>query len=99
MRTGRSKSMTLTRTVTELAEYLGGVVQGDGAVRISGLGTLETAGPDALTFLANPKYAAKVSQTSAGVVLMAPGGESYGRTAIFVNNPYLGFAKLLTLFY
>jgi len=91
--------MTQSRTVTELAEYLGGVVQGDGSALISGLGALETAGPDALTFLANPKYAAKVAETSAGAVLMAPGGERYGRTAIEVANPYLGFAKLLTLFY
>jgi UDP-3-O-[3-hydroxymyristoyl] glucosamine N-acyltransferase len=91
--------MTQTRTVTELAGYLGGTVQGDGAHVISGLGTLETAGPDALTFLANPKYAAKVAETSAGAILMVPGGERYGRTAIEVANPYLCFAKLLTLFY
>ncbi|MFA7402862.1 MAG: UDP-3-O-(3-hydroxymyristoyl)glucosamine N-acyltransferase [Pelobacteraceae bacterium] len=91
--------MTQSRTVTELADYLGGVVQGDGSVVISGLGALESAGPDALTFLANPKYASKVAETSAGAVLMAPGGERYGRTAIEVANPYLGFAKLLTLFY
>ena len=91
--------MALKRTVTELAGYLGGVVQGDGDVLISGLGALETAGPDALTFLANPRYASKVAETSAGAVLLAPGGERYGRTAIEVANPYLGFAKLLTLFY
>ena len=91
--------MTRTRTVKELADYLGGVVQGDGTVEISGLGSLETAAPDAVTFLANPRYAAKVAETSAGAVLMAPGGERYGRTAIEVANPYLGFAKLLTLFY
>ena len=91
--------MKLSRTVSELAGYLGGVVQGDGATLISGLGTLETAGPDELSFLANPKYAAKVAETSAGALLMAPGGERYGRTAIEVVNPYLGFAKLLTLFY
>lgn len=91
--------MTLARTVKELADYLGGVVQGDGEVLISGLGALETAGPDAVTFLANPRYASKVAETSAGAVLMAPGGERYGRTAIEVANPYLGFAKLLTLFY
>ncbi|MFZ2949351.1 MAG: UDP-3-O-(3-hydroxymyristoyl)glucosamine N-acyltransferase [Desulfuromonadaceae bacterium] len=91
--------MTQSRTVTELADYLGGVVKGDGTALISGLGALETAGPDALTFLANPKYAAKVAETSAGAVLMVPGGERYGRTAIEVANPYLGFAKLLTLFY
>jgi UDP-3-O-[3-hydroxymyristoyl] glucosamine N-acyltransferase len=91
--------MTLTRTVKEIADYIGGVVRGDGALEISGLGTLETAGPDALTFLANPKYASKVAETSAGAVIMPPGSERYGRTAIEVSNPYLGFAKLLTLFY
>ena len=91
--------MTLSRTVTELAKFLGGVVQGDGAVLISGLAALENAGPESLTFLANPKYASKVAETSAGAVLMLPGGDRYGRTAIEVSNPYLGFAKLLTLFY
>ncbi|MEI7816707.1 MAG: UDP-3-O-(3-hydroxymyristoyl)glucosamine N-acyltransferase [Desulfuromonadales bacterium] len=91
--------MSQTRTVTELAEHLGGTVQGNGATMITELGALETAGPDALTFLANPRYASKVAETSAGAVLMAPGGERYGRTAIEVANPYLAFAKLLTLFY
>jgi UDP-3-O-[3-hydroxymyristoyl] glucosamine N-acyltransferase len=91
--------MTRTRTVSELADYLGGVVQGDGTAVITGLGTLETAGPDTITFLANPKYASKVAETSAGAILMAPGGQRYGRTAIEVANPYLCFAKLLTLFY
>lgn len=91
--------MTQTRTVKEIADFLGGSVQGNGDTVIAGLGTLETAGPLALTFLANPRYAAKVAETAAGAVLMAPGGERYGRTAIEVANPYLGFAKLLTLFY
>lgn len=91
--------MPTTRTVAELAEYLGGVVRGDAMVTISGLAPLESAGPDKVTFLANPRYAAKVSETGAGAVLMAPGGEGYGRTIIETNNPYLGFAKLLTLFY
>jgi UDP-3-O-[3-hydroxymyristoyl] glucosamine N-acyltransferase len=40
-----------------------------------------------------------VADTGAGAVLMAAGGESYGRNVIEVANPYLGFAKLLTLFY
>ncbi len=91
--------MTHPRTVTELADFLGGVVQGDGTVLISGLASLESAGPETLTFLANPKYASKVAETAAGAVLMAPGAERYGRTVIEVANPYLGFAKLLALFY
>jgi len=91
--------MQQSKTVKELADYLGGTVRGDETVRIGGLAPLETAGPDTITFLANPKYAAKVAQTKAGAVLMAPGGESFGRNVIEVANPYLGFAKLLTLFY
>lgn len=91
--------MSLYRTVAELAEYLGGTVVGDGQVRINGLAPLEAASADKITFLANPKYAGKVAETGAGAVLMAPGGERYGRTVIEVPQPYLGFAKLLTLFY
>lgn len=87
------------KTLRELAEYLGGIVLGDEAFLVDGLAPLESAGPDKITFLANPKYAAKVAETAAGAVLMAPGGEAYGHNVIEVANPYLAFAKLLTLFY
>jgi len=91
--------MIQTKTLQELADYLGGTVRGDAALAVNGLAPLETAGPDKVTFLANPKYAAKVAETKAGAVLMAPDGEAYGRNVIELANPYLGFAKLLTLFY
>lgn len=91
--------MQPTKTLKELAEYLNGTVRGDGTCRVNGLAPLEAAGADKITFLANPKYAAKVAETGAGAVLMAPGGESYGRNVIEVANPYLAFARLLTLFY
>lgn len=91
--------MADTKTLKELAEYLGGVVRGDESCRISGLAPLEMAGPDKITFLANPKYAAKVAETGAGAVLMAAGGESHDRNVIEVANPYLAFAKLLNLFH
>ncbi len=89
----------LTKTLQELANHLGGVVRGDASFAVNGLAPLESAGPDKITFLANPKYAAKVAETRAGAVLMAPGGEAYGRNVIELANPYLGFARLLTLFY
>lgn len=91
--------MLPNRTLRELAEYLGGRVNGDENVTVNGLAPLESAGSDKITFLANPKYSSKVAETSAAAVLMAPGGQSFGRNVIEVANPYLGFAKLLTLFY
>ena len=91
--------MLQTKTLKELADYLGGAVRGDETCRVNGLAPIEAAGPDKISFLANPKYAAKVAETGAGAVLMAPGAESYGRNVIEVANPYLAFAKLLSLFY
>lgn len=91
--------MQQTKTIKELAEYLGGIVLGDETCRVNGLAPLEDAGADKVSFLANPKYASKVAETGAGAVLMAPGSENYGRNVIEVANPYLAFAKLLTLFY
>jgi len=71
--------MQMTKTLQELAEHLGGVVRGDGSLKITGLAPLDNAGPGTITFLANPKYAAKVAETGADAILMAPGGESYGK--------------------
>jgi UDP-3-O-[3-hydroxymyristoyl] glucosamine N-acyltransferase len=91
--------MQHTKSLGELAEYLGGTVRGDADYRVNGLAPLEAAGFDKITFLANPKYASKVATTGAGAVLMAPGGEGFGKNIVEVADPYLSFAKLLTLFY
>lgn len=89
----------MKKTLQEIAQYLGGSVSGDGEIAISGLATLDDAGEGQLTFLANPKYAAKVATTKASAVLLPEGANAQGHNAIYHANPYLAFAKLLTLFY
>jgi UDP-3-O-[3-hydroxymyristoyl] glucosamine N-acyltransferase len=89
----------MSKTLQDLAEYLGGTLQGDPSLAISGLGSLDDAVEGQITFLANPRYAAKVATTRASAVVLPPGGESHGRAAIIVVSPYLAFAKLLTLFH
>ena len=89
----------MKKTLQEIAQYLGGSVSGDAQTKIGGLATLDEAGEGDLTFLANPKYAGKVATTGASAVLLPEGGNPHGRNAIFHANPYLAFAKLLTLFY
>jgi UDP-3-O-[3-hydroxymyristoyl] glucosamine N-acyltransferase len=86
------------KSLQELAVILGGSCSGDPSVRIGGLGTLESARPGEITFLANPKYAAQVATTKASAVVLAASDNTYGRNAIVVDNPYLAFARLLTLF-
>src|SRR5512136_3441489 len=89
----------MEKSLKELAEYLGGTVVGDETVRIRGIAALDDAGEGQITFLANPKYAAKVATTNASAVVLPPGADRHGRNAIETKNPYLAFAKLLTLFY
>jgi UDP-3-O-[3-hydroxymyristoyl] glucosamine N-acyltransferase len=87
------------KTLKELASLLGGKVVGDENAIVSSLGTLDEAAEGQITFLANPKYAGKVSTTRATAVIVPPGAERYGRNVIEVKNPYLAFAKLLALFH
>jgi UDP-3-O-[3-hydroxymyristoyl] glucosamine N-acyltransferase len=86
------------KTLQELADYLGGQAIGDSSVTITGLGTLDTAVAGQITFLANPRYAAKVETTNASAIVLTAAALTFGRNVIVVENPYLAFAKLLTLF-
>lgn len=89
----------MEKNLKDLAEYLDGRVIGDEQARVSGIASLDDAKEGEITFLANPKYAAKVASTRATAVILPPGGDGHGKNVIEVKNPYLAFAKLLTLFY
>ena len=92
------KEFAVEKSLKELAGYLGGTVIGDETVRVKGLAGLDDAKEGDITFLANPKYAGKVATTKASAVILPPGATTHGKHVIEVANPYLAFAKLLTLF-
>ncbi len=83
----------------ELAEVVGGQVEGDGARLISGVCSLEEAGPSELSFLSNAKYAKQLDTTRAGAVLLSPGVNGRGHCVIRVENPYRAFALALSRFH
>nr|WP_221265749.1 UDP-3-O-(3-hydroxymyristoyl)glucosamine N-acyltransferase [Oleiagrimonas soli] len=85
--------------MAELAERFDLHVQGDTATRIEGVGTLASAGPGQLTFLANARYTAQMQETHASaVVLAADAAESCPTPALIARDPYLAFAKIAALF-
>ncbi len=90
----------MTFTLAELAGRVGGEVQGDGAIAVDGVATLDDAGPTQLSFFSNRKYKKAFEATRAGAVLVEPGEDvPAGRAAIRVRNAYLAFAKVVTLFH
>lgn len=88
--------MATTATLRELADLVGGSVLGDESIRIGQVAPIDAAREGDITFLANPKYAAKAKATRASAVIVAPGVEVPGLNLLVVKNPYLAFAKVLT---
>ncbi len=83
-----------------LAELVGASLDGDGDRTIRGLAPLDTAGPDDLSFLADPRYRAQLARTSAGAVLVPPGTRAPEGTAVLHHDdPYGAFATLMTLYH
>lgn len=86
-------------TLEQIAARINGKVIGNPAARVNGLGSLDDAIEGQITFLANPKYASKVATTRATAVILPAGADGFGKNVIESSDPYLAFAKLLTLFH
>ncbi|KDE40488.1 UDP-3-O-[3-hydroxymyristoyl] glucosamine N-acyltransferase [Nitrincola lacisaponensis] len=85
--------------LNELVERVGGQLIGDGTRIIRSLATLEDAGPEQLSFFANPRYLKQLRASRAGAVLVQEkmSGDVSG-AAILVADPYLAYAQLSQLF-
>jgi len=86
-------------TVAELAEALGGVVEGDEARVLTGVAGLEEAGEHEVSFVSNRRYVRKLAATGAGAVLVDRQLDGQGKTLIRVADPYAAFARALALFH
>jgi len=85
----------VARSLGEIVARFGGELRGDGARTVSGLATLDSATPDQLSFLANPKYCSQLAATRAGAVILAPeAAVDCPCAAIVTPQPYLYFARV-----
>lgn len=85
--------------LAELAQHLGATLQGDPSVSITGVASIESAGPGEITFVANPKYAALARTTQAAAVLVEPDFPKIEAATLRIQNPYLAFARAIEFFY
>ena len=86
--------------LAEIAERLGGELEGDGEIEIKAVSGLKEAGPGDLSFLANPKYAALVAETAASAVIVSNDWDRPVECALIrVKNSDQAFAQAAELFY
>ena len=81
-----------------IASLIGGKVEGDGNVSITGFATIEEAGAGCITFLANPKYTNFIYDTKASAVLISDDlilEKPVSPVLIRVKDPYVALADLM----
>lgn len=86
-------------TLGRIAELLDCQLSGNAAIEITGVSTIEKAGPGEITFLANMKYAPKVKGTRAAAVIAAQPVKDIAAATLVSTNPYFDFARVLALYY
>ncbi len=83
---------------SELAQRFGLELRGEDRP-VHGVGTLATAGPGQLGFLANPRYRGQLAETAAGVVVLREADlDARAGTALLARDPYAAFARIAALF-
>ncbi len=94
----RSRSLT----VAEIAGIVGATVAGDGSVVVTGLASINDAGPGDLTFLANPRYEKFLDSTGASAIIVPAHYDGSplieGRTVLLADDAYVAFAAALAVF-
>lgn len=91
--------MAMKIRLTDLAKVIGAELQGDDSVVIESFGPIENAGPGAITFLANPKYAHHIYTTKASAVLVSKefvAEAPVAATLVRVDDPYSTLAELMS---
>lgn len=90
--------MTEGITLGELVDRLGGQLEGERGIRLTSVGTLSTAGPQALGFLANAHYRSQLPTTKAAcVVLREDDTELCPVASIVAQDPYVYYARAAAL--
>lgn len=88
-------------TAAQIAEVLGGDVEGDSTVEVSTLSKIEEGTPGSITFLSNPKYNHYIYTTNASVAIVNKtfvAEHEIKTTLIRVDDAYKAFSKILEFY-
>ncbi len=82
----------------QLANKVGGIVQGDASFQVDSVGTLHAATPSDISFLSNLKYKKYLAESQAGAIIVnSDAAPLVQANAIVVADPHVAYAKIATL--
>lgn len=87
-------------TADQLAKRIGASVRGDGSKQLIGCAGLGDAGPEHISFVANPKYLRALTDTRAAAVLVSARDERYAPedlTLLIADDPYFAFREAVVV--
>src|SRR5579871_4262421 len=84
--------------VSDIASHLNATWEGDASLEISGAASLDSAGPNEISFVGNRKAAASAGSSHAGCLLVTADFPT-GRTVVRVPDPRAAFARVISLLY
>ena len=87
--------------LSEIADITEGKIEGNADLLITGIGKIETANENEITFISNPKYEKFFDITKAGCVIVTEDFINKGNevsSILRVKDPYNSFLKLLEIF-
>jgi len=85
--------------LAQIVERFGGEILGNPQTPISQVATLESAGPEHISFLTQGKFRKQLASTRAGAVILGRADSGLtGLPRIVCDEPYLYFAKVSALF-
>ena len=91
--------MSRSLSLRSCADFLGAQLKGDPDCLITGLNSLQDAGPGDLTFLANQSYRQLLKTTRASAVILGPDDAAqYQGNTLVLTNPYVGYARMTAHF-
>jgi UDP-3-O-[3-hydroxymyristoyl] glucosamine N-acyltransferase len=82
-------------TLGELAKLVGGEVEGDAEIRVTGIAGIKEAQTGDITFLANDRYAPLLQSTKAAACIVTSRVKEAPLPTIRVKNPDLAFATIV----
>lgn len=97
----RIKNINMEFKAQNIADFLGGTVEGNLNVTVTGVAKIEEGKPGTLAFLSNPKYNKYIYETEASIVIVNQDFELEAQTKatlIRVPDAYKAFASLLELY-